>query len=34
MTSYMNRQDVREAFHIPTDAQAWEMCSSSLVYHE
>jgi hypothetical protein len=34
MTDYMNRADVRAAFHIPTEYPAWEECSSSLKYHE
>ena len=34
LSGYMNREDVREAFNIPTDVQGWEMCSSKLVYHE
>lgn len=34
MTDYMNREDVRAAFHIPTTVQGWEMCSSRLDYHE
>lgn len=34
MTDYMNREDVRAAFHIPTSVQGWEMCSSRLDYHE
>ena len=33
-SSYMNREDVRATFNIPTDVQAWEQCSSTLVYHE
>lgn len=34
MTTYMNRKDVREAFHIPSEVPAWEMCSETLEYHE
>jgi len=34
LSDYMNRQDVREAFHVPSDAPGWEMCSSRLQYHE
>ena len=34
MTDYMNRADVRAAFHIPTEYPAWEECSSTLKYHE
>lgn len=30
----MNRQDVRDAFHIADDTQTWEMCSTRLEYHE
>ena len=33
-TSYMNREDVRKTFHIPSDVQGWEQCSSTLQYHE
>jgi len=33
-TSYMNREDVRKAFNIPSDVQGWEQCSSTLQYHE
>jgi len=33
-TSYMNREDVREAFHIPAEMPGWEQCSSTLQYHE
>jgi carboxypeptidase C (cathepsin A) len=34
ITDYMNRQDVRDAFNIPSTVQTWEMCSSTLQYHE
>lgn len=34
LSGYMNRQDVREAFHIPSHVQTWEMCSETLEYHE
>ena len=34
LSDYMNRQDVRDTFHVPSDAPGWEMCSSRLVYHE
>jgi len=34
LSDYMNREDVRKAFHVPSDVQPWEMCSSTLVYHE
>lgn len=30
LTDYMNRADVRTAFHIPSSAPAWEMCSNKL----
>lgn len=33
LTDYMNREDVREAFNIPSDVQTWEMCSETLRYH-
>ena len=33
LTDYMNREDVREAFNIPSDVQTWEMCSSTLRYN-
>lgn len=32
VSDYMNREDVREAFNIPSDVQMWEMCSDTLVY--
>jgi hypothetical protein len=34
LTDYMNREDVRATFNVPTDAPGWEMCSSNLSYHE
>jgi hypothetical protein len=34
ITSYMNREDVREAFNIPASLPGWDMCSSTLQYHE
>jgi len=33
LTYYMNREDVREAFHIPSSVQTWEMCSETLRYN-
>jgi len=30
LSDYMNRKDVRDAFHVPNDAPGWEMCSSRL----
>lgn len=33
VSDYMNRPDVRKAFHIPESAPAWEMCSSTLNYN-
>jgi hypothetical protein len=33
VSDYMNRQDVREALHIPVSYPAWEMCSSTLDYN-
>lgn len=33
LTDYMNREDVRQAFNIPSDVQTWEQCSSTLDYH-
>jgi hypothetical protein len=33
VTDYMNRQDVREALHIPTTVHTWEMCSNELDYN-
>ena len=33
VSDYMNREDVRKAFNIPTDVQTWEQCSSTLDYH-
>lgn len=32
LTDYMNREDVRDAFHIPASVQTWEMCSETLQY--
>jgi len=32
LTDYMNRADVREAFNIPSDVQAWEASSKRLEY--
>lgn len=32
LSGYMNREDVRDALHIPTDVQAWEECSYYLNY--
>lgn len=33
LTDYMNREDVREAFNIPSDVQTWEQCSETLRYN-
>ena len=33
LTDYMNREDVRKAFNIPSSVQTWEQCSSTLRYH-
>jgi len=33
VADYMNREDVRDAFNIPHDVQAWESCSNILEYH-
>jgi hypothetical protein len=33
-TDYMNREDVRAAFNIPTSVQAWEQCTNAIDYHE
>ena len=33
LTDYMNREDVREAFNIPSTTQTWEQCSSTLRYN-
>ena len=33
LTDYMNREDVRAAFNIPSKVQTWEQCSSTLDYH-
>jgi len=32
LTDYMNREDVRAAFNVPADVQAWEQCSYKLKY--
>lgn len=34
LSGYMNREDVRDALHIPSSAPGWEMCSTTLEYHE
>lgn len=34
LSGYMNREDVRKVLHIPAEAPGWEMCSSTLEYHE
>jgi len=33
VSDYMNREDVRKAFNIPSDVPTWEQCSSTLEYH-
>jgi len=33
LSDYMNREDVRKAFNIPTEVQTWEQCSTTLDYH-
>jgi len=33
LTMYMNREDVRTAFNIPSSTQTWEMCSETLRYN-
>jgi|Transcript_20013 carboxypeptidase C (cathepsin A) len=33
LTDYMNREDVRKAFNIPSDVQTWEQCSETLRYN-
>ena len=32
VSNYMNNKTVRDALHIPADAPAWELCSSSINY--
>jgi len=32
--TYLNRQDIREKLHIPSNAPAFEMCSSTLKYNQ
>ena len=32
LSIYMNREDVRAAFNIPSSVQTWEQCSSTLHY--
>jgi len=34
LTDYMNKAETRTAFNIPTSVQAWEMCSTDVVYTE
>jgi len=34
MTDYMNREDVRAAFNIPSDVQTWSQCTRKIGYHE
>lgn len=34
VSDYMNREDVREAFNIPSEVQAWSECTSKVQYHE
>jgi len=34
MTDYMNREDVRAVFNIPTDVQTWSQCTRKISYHE
>ena len=33
LSDYMNREDVRKAFNIPSSVQTWEQCSNTLRYH-
>jgi cathepsin A (carboxypeptidase C) len=33
LSDYVNREDVREAMHIPDTLPGWDMCSSTLDYH-
>lgn len=33
-TDYMNREDVRKAFNIPSEVQAWSQCTNAIDYHE
>ena len=33
LTDYVNKPDVRKAFHIPDFAPAWEQCSRKIDYH-
>ena len=33
-TDYMNREDVRAAFNIPTEVQGWSQCTRAIDYHE
>lgn len=34
LTDYMNREDVRKAFNIPSEVQAWQQCTNAIDYHE
>ena len=33
MTKYINDEALRTVFHIPSDAPAWEQCSTTVDYH-
>ena len=33
VSDYMNMEETRKAFNIPSDAKVWEECSSELQYH-
>lgn len=33
VSDYLNREDVREALHIPSSVQTWTECSDTVEYH-
>lgn len=33
LSSYVNREDVRDALNIPVEVQAWEECSTNPDWH-
>jgi len=33
VSSYANREDVRNAMHIPSDLLGWDACSSTIEYY-
>lgn len=33
LLNYMNKQEVREAMHIPDYVQAWDLCKTGIDYY-